>query len=291
MDIDVQREGFAFTVRIEDTNQNLVLVSAWNRSLLLPDNPQVTANWAFYMQIANCNAASGRMTWNEEGQCGFRTAIISSGVVPETTLSRVVEELLNQLLQVWPGLCEVSKGVSPDVAFVKFIDRIHPVSYTPARRGSAGLRFLEQYVTAASLPSTAVEGGVRVDRGDFRIEMTADESGRFAFKVLCRAYQVPHDANFSGTFYLAIANANRSLGTMYIDTNSQSPVSRLEIFVEPSALPSQSVIHYGFLGLVNELGCHVQGLREVSRGAGIMDAYANAMQQFASRQDSMANRA
>ena len=218
VEIDVQREGFPFAVRIEETSDALIQVSAWDRSFLLPTDPQVQALWAFYMQIVNCNSASGRMTWNQDRQCGYTTGMLTSGVVPEKTISRVVEEVLNQLLQVWPGFCEVRKGVSPDAAFVKFIERIQPLIYTPVRRGSPELQFLENYISATSLPSQSIEGGVTFEHGDFRIELTADVSGRFTVTARCKGRHVPPENNFISTFYLQIANANRSLGTMYLST-------------------------------------------------------------------------
>jgi hypothetical protein len=78
---------------------------------------------------------------------------------------------------------------------------------------------------------------------------------------------------------------------MYLDTTSQHPVSRLEVFANPPILPSRSMIHYGLLGIVNELGCHAEGLRRVSRGQVIMEAYTDSIEQLSGRLSKLAKSA
>lgn len=279
VEIELQRGADSFCVRLQEQNDSVVLISVWNGSFLFPEDPNLAAYCSFYMQTVNLNSASGRMTWNEDGHCIYAISVVATEILTERTLLRVVEETLDQMSQAWPGLRDVRNGMDPSVAMIRNLDRFQCPTCPLVRPGSSEITFLQRCCSAASFSTNPIDGGVTFDWDSFRIELTADVSGRFRLQAKCNGFEVPHKGNLSTTFYLAIANANGSNGTMYVSDVCR-PASRFEIFANGSSLPGEPVILYTLMDMVWELDYHIGGLQNVIAGADIMESYNDAARRL-----------
>lgn len=270
--VEAVQDDLPLRIQIEELHDEFIRVSAWLRPAIHPNDDHVWMMFGFYLQDANAYIHSGKMRWNEHGEFGCQSSIIFEDRDPEYALRRTVDLMAKQIVMFGPGLIQIQKGESSSSVFLEMLPTLsNRVEPTMVSRNDSEYQFLERYARESKQPFEPMIGGVALIPEHFRIELTADTSGRFSIKAIGPQLDIPSGSWNTANFYTALANSNDSFGAVYLH-NYTRLASRFDLAQNPGTMPSANLLRACWLSTVRDVSCHTQGIRMIAKGEDAMTA-------------------
>lgn len=270
--VEMNENGLPFTLEIEQPHENILKVSAWLRSFAAPDRDRDWMMLAFFIGTINSNMTSGRMRWNERGEFGFQSKILFDIGDPEFALRSAVDRTCAHVQRFGPGLKEVRNGESADVVSIRILDCFRD-RYEPSfvSNNSQEFSLIDRLTQTLNGTRERIPGGIALNLSGARIEVTANESGRFLVRVVGPQISIQADSWNTINFYPPLVNSNDCFGTVYLHELHQL-ASRFDLYFPKGQIPTERLLGACLQSTVRDVSCHTAGMRMVARGEDAMSA-------------------